>query len=380
MPVTEQTTRKILLIIFIALAVIGALFMVFVFFFNRGTLTVISSAPFSVEIAGIKTEVCATDACSTVLAPGDYTIILKKAGYRDVTRRVSVPIGGERKEEAEFEFIPALTLKGSESDLKLFAGPQVTAEDLPESGVFREKNYLAFIARDPDTHRHTLYIRSIEEGKAGEKTAVTSFIRDIKSYILIPAIETQNKIALIDGTAGTSTLYMIDLTKKSRENLFTYPLISGVKWVPDSSDFLFEARAEGDLSTSIFLHKTAAKEPIKLELKTLLKNVIPVSKDRLIAATNQYIAAENELAKLEGQLVTLGEAEATPAVTALAVTAPSPALNFIDYSLLSNQGRLLKTAPDLAYPQEGTLSETQKSAYFLIEGKVYELQFMDHAN
>lgn len=383
MPLTEQTVKKIWFIGFVALAVIGALFMVFAFFFNRGTLTVISASPYTLTVPRVKTEICTTDTCSVVLAPGDYEVTLSKTGYRDITRTVTVPIGGELKEEMAFAFVPTLGLKGNESELKIFALPTVTGDDLPTEGVYYENNYLAYVERDPATRRQTLYVRTIKDGKPGEKTAVTSFIRDLKTYTLVTAIEEKNKIALIDSTAGTSTLYMIDLAAKSRAAMFTYPLIAGLKWLPGTEDFLFEAREGTTLATNIFVYSS---QPQKLALSTSIKNVIPVSKDRLIAATGQYIADADKLGGLEGGTVTLGEAQIVP-VTLLTEKQATPdaaigngnasAPAFVDYSLIDQKARLLKAAPDLAYPAEAKLSETKKSVYFLVDGKVYELQFID---
>jgi hypothetical protein len=400
MPLSEQTVKKISLIGFISLAVLGALFLLFALFLNKGTLTVTARAPFVMNIGNFKNEACPADTCSVTLAPGRYDVTLKKEGYRDSAITVEVPIGGEAKEQVEFSFVPTLRIAGDESSLKIFETPVVSGnsdtDDIPVDGVYYEKNYLAYIARDPDTHRQTLYVRTIENGKAGEKTVAASFIRDIKSYRLITDIENRGKIALIDSTAGTSTLYMVDLKAKTRESLFTYPLISDVKWVPGGDDFLFEAREEGNIGESIFIYKSAVEgtsgetvttgttgtaaattpAPEKLDLITTLKNVVPVSATQLIAATMQDVSGQGTGTDLEGTLVTLGENEATPSVTA-AISSTAPQLNFIDYSLVSKQARLLKLAPDLGYPSQGQLSETQKSAYFLIDGKVYELTFTD---
>jgi hypothetical protein len=376
MPLSEQTVKKISLIGFIGLAVLGAIFLFFAMFLNKGTLTVIARAPYVMNIGNFKNEACPADTCSVTLAPGRYEITLKKEGYRDARITVEVPIGGEKKEAVEFMFLPTLRLLGEESTLKIFTTPAVApADDMPENGVFYEKNYLAYIARDPETRRHTLYARTIDNGKTGEKTVAASFIRDIDSYRLVTDIENRGKIALIDSTAGTSTLYMVDLKEKTRENLFTYPLIGDIRWIPGGDDFLFEAREEGNIAMSIFIYRAAGKTAAKLDLATPLADVVPANGTQLIAATMQTVSGQGTGTDLEGDLVTLGENAATPNVAAIFGTAP--ALSFVDYSLVSNQARLLKLAPDLGYPSRAALSETQKSAYFLIDGKVYELQFTD---
>jgi hypothetical protein len=386
MPLSEQTVKKLSLISLIFLAVTGSFFMLFAFFLNKGTLTVIAHAPYVINIGNIKTEACPTDECSVVMAPGKYEVTLKKAGYRDAVISVDVPIGGEKKAKVDFEFLPTLRLYGDESAMRIFADPVVApADDLPLTGIFYEKNYLAYIDRDSETHRQTLYVRTINAGQVGEKTIATSFMREIKDYKLVTDIENRGKIALIDATAGASTLYMIDLKAKTRENLLTYPLITDIRWIPGGDDFLFSARDEGDISESLFIFHWADRKASKLNLKTTLANVVPVNASTLIAATLQNLGGDGSGNDLEGHLVTLGENEATPSVmSALVGNAATtfagntaPLLKFIEYSLPTDQARLLKIAPDLGYPARAALSETQKSAYFLIDGKDYELQFAD---
>lgn len=376
MELTEETKKRIGLITVIVLAVAGALFMIFAFFLNKGTITITAKAPYLLNIERLKSVACQTDTCSATVAPGEYSITVSKEGYRDVVKNVNVPIAGESKEEIEFRIIPVLTILGDEKTLNLFAVPSIETKDLPPQ-LFYDGNYVLYIDLDPQTHRQTLYVQSIANGKAGEKTVVTSFVRTLKNYLIVGSIEKNNKIALIDTGDDGSTLYMIDLKKPvTRTNLFSYPVIKDVKWLPGSDDFLFEARAAGDLTESIYAYSASQQKAQKLDLKTPLALVVPVTKDRLIAATIQQAGA-GDPAQLEGQLVSLGELPATPSAAALFSVTAAPVLKFIDYSLVANQSRLLKTAPDLALPQKGKLSETGKSAYFLIDGKDYELQFTD---
>jgi hypothetical protein len=75
--------------------------------------------------------------------------------------------------------------------------------------------------------------------------------------------------------------------------------------------------------------------------------------------------------------VTLGELEATPNVAGIINVTTAPVLKFVDYSPVSGQSRLLKTAPDLNLPQQGKISPTGKSAYFMIDGKDFEFVFTD---
>ncbi len=373
MPITEETKKRIWKLIIIAILICGALFMLFAFFLNKGTLVISAKSPYLVSIDGVKSVTCNQDECRVEVAPGEYPVTVQKEGYRQVELNVSVPIGGEAKEEVTFQLVPKLTLIGDEATLKLFTEPSVDTSDLPKTPLFFEDNYVLYLERDPQTRHQTLYVRTIEEGKAGEKTLVTSFIRDPKDYLIVPSIEKNNKVALIDSTEDGSVIYMMDLKEKTRKSVLTLPEIKDLKWMPGTEDFIFEGREDGDITSSVYYFTQGKAQ--KLELKTSLKNVVPAGKDRLIAATVQR--TDEDLTQMEGKLVVLGENEATPSAATLFSVTKSPVLKFIDYSLTSNQGRLLKAAPDLEIPEKGKLSETQKSAYFLIGGRDFELLFTD---
>lgn len=376
--VTPETQKRIALGFVIALVVAGAFFVIFAVFLNRGKLVIVAEPPYMVEIGQIKTQACPDQTCSIDIAPGDYTITVSKQGNQDVTLKVSVPIGGEHREQVTFSFIPIITLAGDEATLRYFEPPSITSADLPKDHLFYDSNYVTYLKLNPDTHRQTLYVRGIRGAELGPETIATSFIREMKEYQIVPDIDKHQKIAVIDNTdPQSSTLYMIDLTAKSRTNLFSYPIIRDVKWFNNSEDFLFEARDHGDLSNAIFLYSAKDQKATKLDLKTSLKDVVIMSNERLIAATTQHVGGDGQMAQeLEGQLVVLGEQQATGNVTTALGTitvGPQP-LNFVDYSLVANQARLLKSEPSLTLPEEMKISETGKSTYFLLSGKVYEFQ------
>jgi hypothetical protein len=377
MPLTEETKKRIAKIFIVAILICGALFMLFAFFLNKGTLAISGKAPYMVSVEGVKTVTCGQDDCKIEIAPGEYQVAITKGGYKQVNLTVNVPIASETKHEIKFQIMPALILLGEEKTLNLFLLPSVKADDLPAGPLFYDENYVVYIERDPQTHRQTVYTRSIKEEKAGEKTVVTSFIRDLKNYLIFPSIEKNGKIALIDVTENGSTLYILDLKNKTRNSILTYPEIKNVKWLPGTDDIIFEGRGEGEIASSVYFYSAETHQAKKLELQTPLTDVVAATGDRLIAATMQGIGDNNNLSGLEGSLVTLTENEATPeALTPFTITS-APVLKFIEYSITADQTRLLKAAPDLSLPQNAKLSETAKSAYFLIDGKDYELVFSD---
>ncbi|MBU0667517.1 hypothetical protein KJ835_00185, partial [Patescibacteria group bacterium] len=161
----EETRKKLYIGLIIGLAAAAVLFIVWAMFLNRGTLTITAKAPFNVEVQGVRTESCSESPCTITLAPHDYKITLQKSGYKSVSLDVNVPIGGDHKEDVEFEFIPVISKRGAESDLKLFSPPELAADTetiaaSPQTPLFYEDNYVAYLQRDPESKRQTLYVRS----------------------------------------------------------------------------------------------------------------------------------------------------------------------------------------------------------------------------
>jgi hypothetical protein len=171
---------------------------------------------------------------------------------------------------------------------------------------------------------------------------------------------------------------LVDLEEKTRNNILEYPLISGVRWIDNTDNFIFEARDEGEVDTGIHVYDADAAEGMKTGIYTSIENVDALDGNNLIAVTTQSVsgvAAENGL---EGQLVTLGERDATPFVTDIEeVETAAPRLSFVQYSILENQARLIKTESSLSTSEKAKLSLDGKGLLFLSGGMVYELRFKE---
>lgn len=369
---TEETQKRITIAILGGLAALGLLFVLWAMFLNRGTLTVSGAAPFFVNIQGVRTENCAESPCSMILAPGEYQITLQRTGYRSVSRSVSVPIGGEQKEEVLFEFIPVIARLGSEEELNMFANPQVAIEGLEDVPHFYEDTYVAYLTPDPETKRQTLYIRGMVDGEVSEPKVATSFIRTMTDYAIIPNVEENGKIAVIDRGEEESSLYIIDLEQKSRDNVLGFPYIRNALWIPGTDNLLLDAQGEDDITSFIYLYNAEDGTTRKLELKTAVENIAPVTDNRVIAATSQAFTGIGAEGDLGGELVTLNELSATPSVRA---GTGGPQLAFVDYTLSANQARLIIVEPSLPAAEKVRLNIDKKSITFLAGGDVYELQF-----
>jgi hypothetical protein len=355
----EYVQKKLYLWILIIIVFAGLLFAVWAFFLNRGTLVIHGKAPFSVNVIGSKTISCIKDDCEIVLAPGQYNLLVEKSGYKSEKLQVNIPVLKTAEQTVNFFFLPVFSEVGKERETKIFINPLVPESLKKETGeipLFFENENVTYIKRNSENGRQTLYYASIEEDS--RTIIAASFIRDLKDYSVYPAIEEFKKIGVADRN-GQATFYLVDLEKNSREAIVTMPLIINAKFLsPDS--ILIDGRNEGDVEQGIYLLTLSSKQLNKIAPKTSLDNVEILNEMNLIAATNQNYTVSNTGAE-EGQLITLGNV--------------GDKLIFIEYSIISDQSRLLKV---IQHPgcKKLKMSSSKKSVYCLGQDEdpsVYEL-------
>lgn len=337
-----------------------AIFAVWMLFFNKGTLIVSSTPPFTVRIDTTQTETCDQKDCEIVLAPGNYDISVQKEGYKQFASSVNVPVMGTLRLDVNLTLIPIFTELGLESDLNLFEEPFITT-DLQAV----EEKFIVFIDRNKENGRQTLYYRELQDSSMG--VIATSFTRDLIDYKIFSAIDRFNKIAVIDTTETQSTLYVIDLVAKTRHAVLSMPLIGDAKWL-DENRLLLDGRNENDNGNNLYLHNLTDLSVKKISIQTTLENIEQQNENTLIAATNQPYSVVDALDP-EGELITL-----SPATTSDAAT-----LSFIEYSLESDTARLLKTATEADSCKKIKLSNDKNSLLCLapapLGDKVFELIF-----
>lgn len=381
----EEAQKKLYLWILIIVAVLGLFFVIWAFFLNKGTLTISGNAPFNLNIQGLRTESCLESPCSLEIAPGQYTVSVQKTGYRTIEIDVDVPIGGEHIEEVDLKFIPTITRIGLEADVQAFPELELIVPELEDTPLFFEENYITYLAYDEETNRQTLYLRGITDDDLSEPQVATSFIRTIDEYTIVPDIEGNNSIVLIDQTdAEEDALYLVDLTEKSRDNIFSLPYIANAKWL-GSGNLLIEGREEGEVNSSIFFYSAEEDEAEKLNLQTTLDNVTLLNETTLIAATSQPFTGASAGLDALGALITLQELSATPNLLIPGSATPDietgsrngPQLAFIHYDLTQNQARLLAVDIEHATADKIKLGRDQKTVQFLVGAEVYELRFED---
>lgn len=380
--------KKFYTIGLVIIVILGILFMVWAFFLNKGKLTVNAEAPFTIQVGQIATVSCTESPCTTELAPGNYTVNLKKSGYRDLSINADIPLWGEDIQDVQFEFIPVLEKLGSEEDLQLFAEPVFETDDLKDTPIFTEDNFIAYMAIDPENRKQTLYTRELLEDGLDEAQIATSFIRTVDEYAIYPNIKDRKKIAFVDNTGDQSAVYLVDLEEKTKDNILSVPAIFNLKWIAGSDNFLYEGRRENDIQIYIYYYNAESKESSKVAVQTALDNVAFINNQTLIAATTQNVAGTQTPFDLEGRVVSLEEAEATPSVTtelleelestpAAADIIPtsdlSSGLKIVKYSFETGEIQLIKVAQDLGPSQKVRLSEDKKKLVLLIDGIDYQL-------
>lgn len=363
--ITPEAQRKIWLGGLIAAVILGLLFLLWAVFLNRGTITITAQAPFILKIEGLRTETCNTETCSTAVAPGDYTITLQKPGYRDFTKSITVPFGKAYEETVKLEYIPIIstsTTPPAEIFLPPFTPTNAQREELnmtPTTQLFTDtaQKFVAYIIRSDTNFRQTVYLASIKDGKITNPKVVTSFLRDLQNFILAPN-SAGDKLAAIDQAPGQAALYMIDIKANNRTSIGNYPSVRDIRWIPNSNDFLFQAREKSGAPEAIYLYRWDDGKTTKLDLNTSMDNIAIINKDRIVAVTSQKIAGDPQ----EGALVSL-----TPDTT------ETPAV--VDYSLIANQARLITTLENGNLPSRVAMAYDQKTLYYQIGEKVFELHF-----
>ncbi len=389
--IAEDVQRKIWLIGLIGAVILGVLFLIWAVVLNRSSIIMHARAPYSITVQGLKTENCATDECTVVVAPGDYTITLQKTGYKSLTKTVTIPLGSPYSDNILLQFIPVFgTSTLTEKDI-FPADPELGDDALKKLGItpstklfFADDNKtFSYIARN-NLFRQTLYLAVMDDqGNVGEPQIVTSFLRDLENFVVAVSPKS-DKIAVIDQAPGQATLYMIDREAKNRASLLTYSAIRDMRWLPDSDDFIIQAREKNDSPEYVYLYRWDDGRTTQLELRTPLDNIAVISKDRLLAVTDQALPEEAKTRSLEGQLVPLGENQSTLEVSAgilaqggspEAAASIKPAYSFVDYSLIANQARLIGTLNEDPFPSRIKAADDAKSIYFLQGEKVGQLIF-----
>lgn len=452
--IPEESKKRFIIGLLLTGLVLGILFLIWAVFLNRATIQIKARAPYFITIQGLKTIPCTTDDCVTVVAPGDYAVTLSKPGYRNEQRQIKLSFHGNYQEEVTFNFVPVLSAqtprqlfalpatthfdlfntKTAAVDLNIQNNPVQNLAQLPASitdltfapdgktAIVSQTNrisfydlttdtltplitpagtqffydqagrYVAYIKRNEGNFLQTLYLQALDE-KNNLQTAipVTSFIRDLNNYVISISPDHQ-KIIVVDQESQNSNLYLVDLQSKNRQSLLQYPVIRDVKWLPNGKDFIFQARAENAVDDDLFLYSGDTQKVLPLMLKTKLADVAIIDDDHVLAATAQQIPGSNDLTKIEGNPVALGDnlnaldkiQSTTQASGAGAINnSNNPTsdiqqmLSFVNFSLKNNEAVLLKGQPGGALPDAINSSSDGKTLWILQGDQISSLRLAE---
>ena len=262
-----MNSPKLRIIISIIILLAGLAFLIFVFFFNRATLSVSAEAPFSINLIGITSRNCDKSPCTIAAAPGHYQLKLRKDQFFDITEEIDLPLGQTTEKKYTFKPLPSLKLTGANFSIN-------------PARIF-------FVADSPDKAQPTLYQQDAlltdlqASPDASKATPLLYFTRSIKRS-LIAANPSQDKLALIDQTEpAAQSLYLLDLKAKSRQALEQNQQYYGAKWLNDQT-LVVQRRNLTTIVDELYLYQDFSQSPLALDIISGIDLISPLDQSHFI--------------------------------------------------------------------------------------------------
>lgn len=190
----ENPKNKIILALFGVLALFAAGFGVMMFL-DQAKLFIEAEPPYSVTVLNEGLYPCSSSPCRIDLIKGDYDILLKKEGYRDIQYKVTLGRRSNVVEKFEFELIPYIeTLSADEGE-----------------SVFIQEEETAYLEQKPG-RKQALYIKSGDEDVVAAYFNIPIEDYDIKSM-------NDGKIIAVVEHGEKDLIYLVDTEKKSRTKI-----------------------------------------------------------------------------------------------------------------------------------------------------------------
>ena len=286
----NEIKQKIILIILALTVITTVAILIITIFLNKGTIILHLKPPYTVIVENKKQIYCKKDLCKITLQSGNYNLIIKKDGYKEKVININLKIFETQEKQIKLELIPTITKLGQEKDLNYFKEKQEPT--------------LAYLKTDKTTKKQYLYYKENNQ----EKLATTS-IRIVKKYEIYPSITKNKKIAFIDNSYKTSSVYIIDLIKKQKSNLLQTNEIQDAKWL-ENNKLLIESINPETLKKQIQVLNTKNGLLFNTGVETTIKNAVQLNKDTVILLkntkqeaqdNNNSISIEDALNKLDKQ-------------------------------------------------------------------------------
>jgi len=188
----REKRRKIALIVVIILVIVFAiLFFIWQNFLNKGTISIIGRAPFSVEISGIRRVECEISPCEISQKIGKKDIIITKEGYLPLIEELDFKLWQKNDFFIEFTIVPFLT------KVDRIAPKEKTQNYILKYNELKKMQKL-IIEGDPQERSIVYFKNSLENTKifSGENAAL-----------------------IIENKEGKITTYKIDIRNKKRNQI-----------------------------------------------------------------------------------------------------------------------------------------------------------------
>lgn len=332
--------KKFVLAISITILAIGILWLVFVFFLNKGTIEVQAPAPFVITLSNGRSQNCDTNSCKITVNSGTYTLSISKQGYDNYQENVNVGFLSQISVMPQLRFTPVVISRGSAEDfLKESTATQSNNFSLNSPfSLSDDGTLITYILRNPENFRQNLVFQKVDGNQlSGEPQMITSFIRDLKKYALSIS-PNKSIVAVVDQSDNQkSALYIIDNVQKTRNLVLSYPFINKIIWL-DDAHFLSEVTLPETFEKKLVIYDLSTQKEQQINFQTNMNNAIIISASQIIIAALQ-----------------------------------DTGLVFVEYNISSNEQRSLASTDYLQLP---TKLELVKD----VTGKIKEVLFNQQTN
>lgn len=265
----QPSHRQAVIFFFFTLVLALGIFL-WVFFINKGTITVTENLPLKMKVSS-EDIMCTASPCGVTLAPGKYTVTLTKDGYFDYTENITVNRREVTKITPKFDFIPTLS-EVTNSALPFATAPlrppflgQKSLTNFPKNvkaASFSASGNLALLTLGKDLYIYDVKNKTVNgvilkpDAKsvwAGEKivfletsesiqtlkarspvdakySPVASFEKPFAKPELLGDLRGE-KVLISDENEAGHIYYLVDIVKQSRKRLEIIPAsATAVKW------------------------------------------------------------------------------------------------------------------------------------------------------
>ncbi len=199
--------------------------------------------------------------------------------------------------------------------------PEVTSIPTGTSYFYTADNsHALYLADNPQTLDQTLYSLDLA-GRPFSPIALTTFLRRISRYELIPD-KSFTRIALLDQSDPDKVgLYVIDLKDKTRKLIVSEPNIMAFRWM--ERDFLIQKRNPVTFQTEIYRGSIDNSTLELTQMRSELSSMLPINEHELIFASPIGDSASSTIDGFNLEKINLTDGTVTTLYTASDLPIPT---------------------------------------------------------